>query len=56
MTFEEVLDQEIVLLQRSGRVIYRTLQRESGPLPGKRLDDLCPEPFKIRETGCEVVR
>ena len=28
MTFEEVLDQAIALLQRRGRVTYRTLQRQ----------------------------
>jgi hypothetical protein len=28
MTFEEVLDQAIAMLQRRGRVTYRTLQRQ----------------------------
>ena len=28
MTFEELLDQAIVLLQRRGRVTYRTLKRQ----------------------------
>src|SRR6266487_2482788 len=31
-------------------------RRKSRLLPGERLDDLCPEPLKIRETRCEVVR
>ena len=28
MTFEEVLDQAIAMLQRRGRVTYRTLKRQ----------------------------
>ena len=28
MTFEDVLDQAIAMLQRRGRVTYRTLQRQ----------------------------
>ena len=28
MTFEEILDQAIAMLQRRGRVTYRTLQRQ----------------------------
>jgi len=27
----------------------------SRSLPGKRSNDLCPEPLQRRETGCEVV-
>jgi hypothetical protein len=30
MTFEEVLDQAMAMLQRRGRVTYRTLQRALG--------------------------
>ena len=33
MTFEEVLDQALAMLQRRGRVTYRTFQRQF------RLDD-----------------
>jgi class 3 adenylate cyclase/tetratricopeptide (TPR) repeat protein len=39
MTFEEVLDQAIVMLQRRGRVTYRTLQRQF-QLDDAALDDL----------------
>ena len=28
MTFEEILDQAIAMLQRRGRMTYRTLQRQ----------------------------
>ena len=39
MTFEEVLDQAIAMLQRRGRVTYRTLQRQF-QLDDAALDDL----------------
>jgi hypothetical protein len=39
MTFEEVLDQAIALLQRRGRLIYRTLQRQF-QLDDTALEDL----------------
>src|SRR5262245_2377868 len=39
MTFEEVLDQAMVMLQRRGRVTYRTLQRQF-QLDDAALDDL----------------
>ena len=42
MTFEEVLDQAIALLQRRGRVTYRTLQRQF-QLDDETLTDLKDE-------------
>ena len=42
MTFEEVLDQAIALLQRRGRVTYRTLQRQF-QLDDEALNDLKDE-------------
>src|SRR5438105_8433801 len=42
MTFEEVLDQAIVMLQRRGRLTYRTLQRQF-QLDDAALDDLKDE-------------
>ena len=42
MTFEEVLDQAIAMLQRRGRVTYRTLQRQF-QLDDAALDDLKDE-------------
>ena len=39
MTFEEVLDQAIALLQRRGRLTYRTLKRQFD-LDDEALDDL----------------
>jgi len=42
MTFEEVLDQAIALLQRRGRVTCRTLQRQF-PLDDDTLADLIAE-------------
>jgi hypothetical protein len=39
MTFEEVLDQAMAMLQRRGRVTYRTLQRQF-QLDEAALDDL----------------
>jgi hypothetical protein len=42
MTFEEVLDQAIALLQRRGRVTYRTLQRQF-QLDDEALKDLKDE-------------
>jgi TOMM system kinase/cyclase fusion protein len=39
MTFEEILDQAIAILQRRGRVTYRTLQRQFG-LDDGALEDL----------------
>src|SRR5262245_55265198 len=39
MTFEEILDQAIAMLQRRGRVTYRTLQRQF-ELEDDALDDL----------------
>jgi class 3 adenylate cyclase len=40
MTFEEVLDQALIMLQRRGRVTYRTLQRQFS------LDDVALEDLK----------
>ena len=45
MTFEEVLDQAIALLQRRGRVTYRTLKRQF-QLDDAALDDLTVELIK----------
>src|SRR5262245_39345676 len=42
MTFEEVLDQAITMLQRRGRVTYRTLQRQF-QLDADALSDLLAE-------------
>src|SRR5713226_223840 len=41
MTFEEILDQAIAMLQRRGRVAYRTLKRQF------QLDDEAIEDLKI---------
>src|SRR5437867_7974620 len=41
MTFEEVLDQAIAMLQRRGRVTYRTLKRQF------QLDDEALEDLKV---------
>ena len=40
MTFEEILDQAMVMLQRRGRLTYRTLQRQF------QLDDAALEDLK----------
>jgi hypothetical protein len=45
MTFEEVLDQAIALLQRCGRVTYRTLKRQF-QLDDAALEDLTVEIIK----------
>ena len=45
MTFEEVLDQAIALLQRRGRVTYRTLKRQF-QLDDAALEDLAVELIK----------
>src|SRR3989442_3291889 len=42
MTFEDVLDQAIAMLQRRGRLTYRTLQRQF-QLDDAALDDLKDE-------------
>src|SRR6266436_3323371 len=42
MTFEEILDQAIAMLQRRGRLTYRTLQRQF-QLDAAALDDLKDE-------------
>ena len=42
MTFEEILDQAIAMLQRRGRVTYRALQRQFN-LDDVFLDDLKEE-------------
>ena len=39
MTFEEILDQALAMLQRRGRVTYRTLQRQFN-LDDTALEDL----------------
>ena len=39
MTFEEILDQALAMLQRRGRVAYRTLKRQF-QLDDEALDDL----------------
>lgn len=41
MNFEETLDQTGAMLQRRGRVTYRTLKRQFG-LDDEALDDLTP--------------
>jgi hypothetical protein len=45
MTFDEILDQAIALLQRRGRVTYRTLKRQF-QLDDAALDDLTVELIK----------
>ena len=42
MTFEEILDQAIAMLQRRGRMTYRTLQRQFA-LDDEALTDLKDE-------------
>jgi class 3 adenylate cyclase len=51
MTFEEILDQALAMLQRRGRVTYRTLQRQFN------LDDTALEDLKdaIRFAHSQVV-
>jgi len=44
MTFEEILDQAIAMLQRRGRMTYRTLQRQFA-LDEDALNDLKDELF-----------
>jgi len=51
MTFEEILDQAIALLQRRGRVTYRLLQRQS-QLDDDTLGDLLAE---LRYAHGEVI-
>ena len=53
MTFEEVLDQAIALLQRRGRVTYRTLKRQF-QLDDTALEDLTVE--LIKGVYCEWPR
>jgi hypothetical protein len=45
MTFEDILDQAIALLQRRGRVTYRTLKRQFN-LEEDALEDLKAEIIK----------
>lgn len=42
MTFEEILDQAVAMLQRRGRIAYSALKRQFG-LDGESLDDLKEE-------------
>src|SRR4029453_25824 len=46
MTFEEILDQAIAMLQRRGRVSYRALQRQFH-LDDTYLDDLKAEIIEV---------
>jgi len=46
MTFEEILDQVLAMLQRRGRVSYRTLARQFA-LDEASLEDLKEEVVKL---------
>jgi len=50
MTFEEVLDQAMAMLERRGQVTYRTLQRQF-QLDEDALNDLKDELFYSPPTG-----
>jgi len=50
VTFEEVLDQAMAMLERRGRVTYRTLQRQF-QLDEDALNDLKDELFYSPPTG-----
>ena len=51
MTFEEVVDQAMALLQRRGRVTYRLLKRQF-TLDDEALEDLKLELIAGTTTGC----
>ena len=50
MTFEDILDQAISMLQRRGRLTYRTLQRQF------QLDDTAMEDLKLGSTRNALAR
>ena len=50
MTFEEILDQAIAMLQRRGRVTYRTLKRQF-QLDDEDLEDLKDELIEGATSG-----
>jgi TOMM system kinase/cyclase fusion protein len=52
MTFEEILDQAIAMLQRRGRVTYRTLKRQFN-LDDDALEDLKAEIIKAQRLGVD---
>jgi hypothetical protein len=52
MTFEEVLEQAIAMLQRRGRLTYRTLKRQFH-LDDEALDDLKVEIIKGQRLGID---
>jgi hypothetical protein len=52
MTFEEVLDQAIAMLQRRGRVTYRTLKRQFN-LDDEALEDLKEEIIEAEQLAVD---
>ena len=52
MTFDEVLEQVIALLQREGRVTYRALKRRFG-IDDDYLSDLCGEIIKAKRLAAD---
>src|SRR5262245_45282182 len=52
MTFEEVLNQALAMLQRQGRVSYRALKRQFG-LDDEYLDDLKAEIIEIHQLAVD---
>src|SRR6266849_2217371 len=52
MTFEEIVDQALAMLQRRGRVAYRTLQRQF-QLDDDALEDLKTEIIKAQRLGVD---
>jgi hypothetical protein len=52
MTFEEILDQALAMLQRRGRVTYRTLKRQF-QLDDEALEDLKAEIIKAQRLAVD---
>ena len=55
MDFERILDQAIDILQRRGRVTYRTLKRQSLPLPQERYAALTSTPQQQRQQTLDIL-
>jgi hypothetical protein len=52
MTFEEIMDQALAMLQRRGRVAYRTLKRQFN-LDDDALDDLKVELIEAQQVAID---
>jgi len=53
MTFEEIVDQALAMLQRRGRVAYRTLKRQFN-LDDEALDDLKVELIEAQQVAIDA--